>query len=477
MSSIFLSACVQAYTKELGVIKMNASTPRLQVVFENLKTVCFGRFIIDVPATATEIWGRSSVPLTVNVYPDGVDEIKAEAKRFINELNSGEHIEKIPRLISVDKTVLPEGEIVAGYSSFSSTVSVRINGYFRLNSTGVIISALPMSDRRAEATETIRNIARRVRHRNESEVPIEPGNCIEYGFLPDQSNMPKENLGELLEIGFRLKEFPDTHLSIAIRPAQRKFNESNTLEWQLERLERDLKAEDPNHIRLKTKYFRRGKRTIENWGDGFEALARSPEQPEIYSIHDFGMDFQGVGQDPLKPFINVQMQTGISDNEAGAAKPLLTDAEAIAVWDKITSTIRVRPTSATALGLAATDPIPVLPLGALVPTGHNCPQTGMWESSEAPAINGVQRRYLHAGDLMPRVAVRGEPSLWQKIKGQSPSYRMATIWKLVGYSDVSPPATTMDDTPSTGQGRPGPSAADKSADDGRSAEVPPHKNG
>ena len=34
---------------------------------------------------------------------------------------------------------------------------------------------------------------------------------------------------------------------------------------------------------------------------------------------------------------------------------------------------------------------------------------------------------------MPQVTALGEPSLWEKLKGARPSYRTATVWKLVDY--------------------------------------------
>jgi hypothetical protein len=354
-----------------------------------------------------------------------------------------------------------------------------IRGFFKLNDAGVIVKTRPLLSIKDETTELIRGIARRIRERSETEVPAEPGNCIEYGFLPDESGAPKENPGELIEIGFRLKEFPDTQLSIAIRPAQRKFDESNTLEWQLARLERGLKAEDLNHIRLKTKYLRRGKRTIQNWGEGFEALARSPEQPEVHSIHDFGMDFQGVANDPLRPFINIQMQTGIADNEAGATKPLLNDSEAVAVWDRITSTFRVRPTGAAAVKATTAETQPHFPLGELAATGRTCPQSGTWESSEPSGIEGAQRRYIKAGDIMPRIAVRVEPSLWQKIKGETPSHQLATIWKLVDYGHSLTVSDSAAQMPSTAQGSPNAHFAKSanSADGGQSEDASSKRQG
>ncbi|MCD2518671.1 hypothetical protein LQ564_20440 [Massilia sp. G4R7] len=483
VAGIVISASFDSNAEERKDTKVATLTLRLQSMFEKTKTVCFGRFMVDVPESATTAWGRSSIPLTLLVYPKGIDEVQAEARQFIKELKSEQAVyhDNAQLLISIEEVNKPEGQIVTGYEDSTAISGLRITGYFSLHDAGIVIKARPLSEDKTRAVATIKSMASRVRQRNETDVPTEPGNCIEFGFLPDESGTPMENPGELMEIGFRLKEFPDTHLSIAIRPAHRKLDESNTLEWQLSRLERDLKAENPSHIRLKTKYFRRGKRTIQNWGEGFEVLGRSPEQPEIHSIHDFGMDFQGVGGDPLKPFINVQMQTGIAENEAGSAKPLLSDAEAIAVWDKITSTIRVRPTGVAATKAVGTDHQPLFPLGELASTGRTCPQTGMWESSEASSMGGIQRQYIKAGNVMPRVLIRGEPSLWQKMRGQAPSHQLATIWKLVGYDDETSPPNIAAQTPSTAQVRSDSSATNKdkidSRDDSHGPASPPDEKG
>jgi hypothetical protein len=246
----------------------------------------------------------------------------------------------------------------------------------------------------------------------------------------------------LIRIGFRLKEFPDTHFSIQLRPSNPHYSESDSLEWQLERLEKNLKAEDPNHPQLKTRYFRRGPRQIRDLGNGFEALARSPERPDFHSFHDFGMDFRGVALDYLKPYADIRMQTGVADNAIGATKPSLTDEEAIAVWDKITSTIRVRPTSASQAGSAGTGALPHLPLGELAATGRTCPQTGWWEHDEPDHTGDGRRVHIKAGERMPHVVSLGAPSLWQKLKVEQPAHRTATMWKLVDYGDAPAQASS-----------------------------------
>lgn len=431
-----LTAC-NANPKEWKTPNMTPLTPRLLPMFEKTKTVCFGRFMIDVPASTTVVWGGTTILLGITVYPNGLNEVKSQAEKFIDELKSEKaiYLNDIPLLISVDNIAQPEGKVVTGLDGFEALGELRINGYFRLGNDGVVIDARPMEDMKDEVISDIISIAQRLRQNAEHQIPTEPGNCIEYAFLPDKAGVKKAGRGELVSIGFRLKEFPDTHLSISIRPSNPHYSESNTLKWQLERVEKRLRAEDPNHIRLQTKYFRRGTRQIHDWKDGFEGLSRSPDQPNIHGIHDFGMDFQGVPHDPLRPFALIMMQTGVANNAAGSIKPSLTDEEAIAVWDKITSTIRVRPTGAAAVKRAGADPQPRTPLGELAATGRTCPQTGTWEASEPTSTQSSRRRTIKAGDTMPRVAVLGTPSLWQKLKGITPSYQVATVWKLVEYED------------------------------------------
>jgi hypothetical protein len=435
--------------REWRTPNMTKLTPRLQAMFEKTKTVCFGRFLVDVPASATVAWGEVDIPLGVSVYPNGVDEVKGLAQEFINKLNSEKNINKnyVPLLISVDAVTQPEGKIITGYEDFESLEDIKINGYFKLNNDGVIIESRPLMDRKNQVIANIKSMARRLRRLPENEIPTEPGNCIEYAFLPDDPTSKEKNQGELIRVGFRLKEFPDTHLSIFVGPSNPHYEDSGSLKWQLEQLEKRLKAEDPNHPQLKTRYLRRGERQIHDWVGGFEALSHTPDQPEAHPIHDFGMDFRGVPSDPYKPYADIRMQTGVDDNVAGATKASLTDEEAIAVWDKITSTIRVRPTSAMPVKAAAGEPGPRRPLGELAATGRTCPQTGWWEADDVADKKNGGRLHIKAGEIMPHAIVLGEPSLWQKFKGERPSYRMATVWKLVDYDDAPAHADVAPRTP------------------------------
>ncbi|KVT96377.1 hypothetical protein WK59_27835 [Burkholderia ubonensis] len=65
-----------------------------------------------------------------------------------------------------------------------------------------------------------------------------------------------------------------------------------------------------------------------------------------------------------------------------------------------------------------------------VVTGYTCPQTGWWQCDEAGAIASERRQFIQEGQIMPKVAVASEPSLWQRVKGEQPVSNTATVWRL-----------------------------------------------
>ncbi|MFC4933125.1 T6SS immunity protein Tli4 family protein [Massilia sp. GCM10023247] len=479
-ASLLLAAC-DPHPKEWKTPNMTALTPRLQPLFEKTKTVCFGRFMVDVPASATVVWGATDVPLGVTIYRDGVDEVKGLAQKFVDELKSEKaiYLNNIPLLISVDEMRQPEGQIVTGYEGFEAMAELKISGFFGLNNDGVIIDARPLKRQKDEVIADIKSMARRLRQRADDEAPAEPGNCLERAFLPDSPDDEKNHPGEFVSIGFRLKEFPDAHLSVEVRPTPRD-PEGSSLKAQWKRMKEPLTPE-LDKVFAKVKYFRESPRQIRDWTTGYEVLMRAPDEEGVHSFHDFELRFTGVPNDPFKPYASFQLQTGVGDNAAGAIKASLTDEEAVALWDKITSTFRVRPTSAMPARTAGADPQQHLPLGELAATGRTCPQTGWWECDASGKLQGERRQHIKAGERMPHVVSLGEPSIWQKLKGERPSYRTATMWKLVSYEDA-PSLADMTAQPSSIPQISSPDDLPKDATDtrheaGRGEGTPPNTKG
>jgi hypothetical protein len=164
--------------------------------------------------------------------------------------------------------------------------------------------------------------------------------------------------------------------------------------------------------------------------------------------HAFVWETQGEGTLET-PAIKIELSTGHSDRKGNPQKTSLTDEQAMKLWDDLLNSFRLRPTGdAVKTSDIAPEPSPRLPLGELVATGRTCPQTGWWQASEAGEIEGGARQYFRAGDAMPQVTMLGEPSLWEKLKGARPSYRTATVWKLVDHDVEVPPAQSIAQAPS-----------------------------
>ncbi len=328
---------------------------------------------------------------------------------------------------------LPGMKHVVSQQDFGSDGFLRINTYFAMDTSLVAMQSYALTKKLDETLFELHDIARRLRPRAEHEIPSEPGQCIENAFLVDRPDEDKQEVRDFLNVGFRLKDPADVHLSISIEAATDNEQGKPGLEKLLNDSEAEARKEGNYNLYGVLTSFRRAKREIHDWKDGFEFLTKTPDEEGSHAHHDFWMIFRGQMDKLYHPYVDIRMATGVSDNQSGSIKPSITDAEAIALWDALTNTIRVRPVTAAKSSEADSAQEP---LGTLAATGRLCPQTGLWRCvDEDRPVQGGRTLRLQAGERMPHAVVAGKPSLWQRLKGTVPMYREGTVWKLVGYGD------------------------------------------
>ncbi len=428
---------------------MTPPSPRVAAAFAKTRTICFDRFLIDVPEGTEVIWGGQSVPLTVDVGPGRATELASTIAEKEAELKAAPRYPTSKNLNLYFETIdgaVPGMRHILSQESFDGDGLLRINSYFAMGTSLVAMEARPLEKDKMRALGTLNDIAKRLRPRDNHEIPAEAGLCIGDAFLADPAQVKDESRSNFLNIGFRLKVFPDVHLSLSLMPT----NPDESLQWsldnQLKITEDEARKEGrPDPFGMMTT-LRRGKREIGDWKDGFEIITITPDQPKALPYQDFLMRFRGQPDKALFPHIDLAMQTGVGENGLGKVKPSLSNDEAIALWDAITSTIRPRPVG----GARTSDASPPLaPLGTLAATGRTCPQTGTWECvEEDAAVQSDRRRFVSGGERMPHVVLFGKPSLWQKLKGDRPTHRTGTVWKLVSYENTAVPATASVADPS-----------------------------
>ena len=99
----------------------------------------------------------------------------------------------------------------------------------------------------------------------------------------------------------------------------------------------DMPSELRNLINT-VKVLRKGKRTV---GDlqGEEWLVRMSE----FHAHEFIFEARGEKGNTLHPNVTFEMFTGVKGDDRWSSKPSLTDEEAMALFDRMLDSVRVRP--------------------------------------------------------------------------------------------------------------------------------------
>lgn len=413
---------------------MTSLSPRLQSLFEQTKTVCFGRFVIQIPVTATVVFGPAEAGPFISYLPGEGGQIAQRLARDLGEMeNSRELLDKgddarLPLFGKVIDGIMPGQKI-----TFDSKdgVGYYINSYVPIGKD-LFVQHVGSVMHEDYNVDLFNDVAKHLRLRADDEVPAEPGTCIKGGFLPIALEY------ERVTFGIRLKEFPDVHLSIEVHKNRDKLDESAGLERTLKAGEELAKAQGHGDAYARIKTFRRGARQLGPW-KGSEMVARKPAYKNDTEAHEFHFHSLGALHDPLLPQIDVRLDSGVKKNKTARTKPSITDEEAVALWDKLIETIRVRQAGDARPSKATPAKVP---LGKLTATGDMCTQPGWWQCVEGGNIEGGRRRHFMEGESMPHAVLLGEPNLWQKMTGERPRHTRATVWKLVDY-DPEPAMPTQ----------------------------------
>lgn len=234
---------------------MTNLSPRLQPLFEKTRVVCFGHFVLEVPATAIIVYGPTEVDFPIAYYPGEGDKVAQRVKAQLVEVekdrdylsDDSEFIGKNSLFGKVVDGDLPGQKLVFGsrdhvFYSIDSFIPVGGDLYVQH-----VTSAVPKD----VSIKSLNTAAKLLRSRLDHEVPTEAGVCIDGGFVAWQPEF------ERASVGVRLKEFPDVHFSVEVSKNQDYLVHSSELEPLLDRA-----AKDGGSWYTRIKFFRRGPRQL-----------------------------------------------------------------------------------------------------------------------------------------------------------------------------------------------------------------------
>jgi Tle cognate immunity protein 4 C-terminal domain/Tle cognate immunity protein 4 N-terminal domain len=181
------------------------------------------------------------------------------------------------------------------------------------------------------------NVYTRVRGRKDDEIPTDRGDCIANGFVAGSSSDR-----QAINVPYHLQGSPDLYFD---------FNHTTTVRERDTLLERTAKVEKEMQD-SGTQTIRKGKRDIsglpyEEW------LMRGPTPDRVPGTM-FMLHGNETASEPAKPFVELRLFNGFRipapertlEQKAqlkDLEKATLTEAQAVALWDKVVATLRVRP--------------------------------------------------------------------------------------------------------------------------------------
>jgi len=422
---------------------------------EQMKTACVGRFLIDLPASMDVSYsGVYASGFWISTQKESQQAFDARILARQTEIEAEPNQRGGKNLEAVEKYNNNgfEGKIFRFGREFTKGiengkpvvwVNVRLEAYLHLN--GVSFNFTTPDGYDADKTGKLSALLDKLRFVPPKELPAAPGFCFGPGMFVDP--LPADDTeGVGIFAGFA--DHPDLALALTTRAGTEPDKE--------DRLARDtaVDAEMPLWQKPLMEKLRKGKRTI----NGIEGGEVAERWTELNFVHTFGFNWEVTGTEDnvYVPFMHLEMSTGHPVN--AGARPVtsfLGEDALLQLWDKISSSIRVRPTGPTpAKREAPAGPQP----GDTASAGDTCPFTGWWQCQDGgngARVAGGQRQFLTKGQRMPQALLSRPQSLWNKLRGVQASYRLdqPTSWTLVDRRSrvrmlpaVPPAATGAADT-------------------------------
>jgi hypothetical protein len=403
---------------------------------EKMKTVCVGRYLVDVPARAVISFSGlmldgfeiATVEESETEFRERIAAREAEIKARPGDPatnTEGGIVDardlRIPGLFG--RTFVfghSRGYLMEGDRRvFLESVSVETHAH--LNGVSFSLSADSTAEDSAKDAEAL--IAR-IQLRGEDEIPAVPGFCISRAVFADP--LPAHS-GEHIVMHLGLPEHPDLAMNLASIAGARPGP------GLLARVAETDATTSPDVLLRMTK-LREGKRSV-NGVDGEELLLRAREY-NFTTTYGFNWEARGETDNPMLPFMSLELRTGINERPGG--KPVDTSLHEDALldlWNSIAASIRPRKGDLPPRSVPPSDPSGPK-LGATANAGEVCPQSGWWRCAEGGPgleVHGGQVQYIRQGDRMPQALLLPRQTLWQKLKRVQPSVETPrlTAWTLV----------------------------------------------
>ncbi|WP_036166610.1 T6SS immunity protein Tli4 family protein [Massilia sp. 9096] len=403
---------------------------------EKTKTVCVGRYLVDVPAqAAVSLSGGMLDGFDIATTEEDEASFRARiAAREAEIVSSAAAVGRDGPGGIIEARDLRVPGMAGRFFVYGRTRTHGFEGEQRVESefvsveshghTGGLSFSLHMKYAYDNDIKAAEALLTRLRVRGEDEIPQAPGFCIRRGVFLDP--LP-EHKNEHMVMHLGVPAHPDLAMVLF------SIAGGNAEPGLLARVAHTDAASSADDL-LRVSRLRSDRRKI-NGLDGEELVERVREY-NFTTGYAFNWETSGAGDDVLRPYLSLEMQTGVSERPGGKPTDTSLHEDALlALWDSISSSIRLRRSEPPSPSGPPPEPPGPKP-GAVVHAGQTCPQTGWWQcdaGGHGLDVHGGSVQFLRKGDRMHQALLLPRQSLWQKVKRIQPSMESdkLTAWTLV----------------------------------------------
>lgn len=403
---------------------------------EKMKTVCVGRFLIDMPEQAEVELRQGRIDgFNISVF-DETEEVfqkrvadreaqilaKPDWRGGNNNLESSRDVTTENGLVGkifIHSRRVAEGTQGDGKGGVERYRDEGISTEALVHAHSISID-LSFDNRGLQWVEDLPKLVNQIVANPDNRIPAESGFCMDRVYVRDPLSAEQR---EQIMMFARLPDHPDVEfmfiLSAGLKP------DGGGILARTDAVDAGLSMEE----RMRVTRLRAAPREIN--GLAGEEIAELVVERDEARGHSFWWEVNGIEDKVLVPHIVFKMTTGNGNRQPVPSS--LSDGAALGLWDKISSSIRLRPVKSIETQQAVA---PTTPLGTYASAGERCPETGWWhcgDGGNGVGVLGGQQQFIKKGDLMPQALLLPPRSLWDKMRGAQPSFasKNPTFWKLV----------------------------------------------
>ena len=405
---------------------------------DKMKTVCVGRFLIDVPEEAEIELRQARIDgFDISAFNETEEEFqKRVAERELQ-------IRSKPDWRGGNKNLESAREVTTG-SGLSGKIFIHsrtveegtqgngLGGVERYRDEGITTEALVhahgvsvdlfFEDRNPDLIEDLPTLVSQLVANPDNRIPTEPGFCMDRVYVRDPLSAGQR---EQIMLFGRLPHHPDVEFMFIVSAGLKP--EPHGVLARSDAVHEGLSMAD----RMRITRLRAAPREI--GGLKGEEVAELVVENNEARGHSFWWEVNGTENNVFVPHVVLRMSTGNGNRQPVPSS--LSDGAALGLWDKISSSVRLRPTESVASKPVKATPTP---LGTYASAGERCPESGWWlcgDGGNGIGVLGGQRQYIKKGDLMPQALLLPPRTLWDKVRGMQSSYesKNPTSWKLVDH--------------------------------------------